>query len=288
MYQDDVSEYPRAYRRRSFKLLPIVLFALYGIYFYFSNRQTVPITGRHQVVHLSREQEISLGLQAYREVLSQQRVVSSGPEVNTIRDIGARISKAAAVSDFKWEFNLVDTPEANAFCLPGGKVVVNSGILPITANQDGLAIVMGHEIAHAIARHGAERMAQQQLLEFGRMAVGMAVQDMDQTARQTVLGVFGVGSQFGILLPFSRTHESEADKIGLLLAARACFNPEEAPRFWERMARASDSGRPPTFMSTHPSPERRVEQLKAWMPEALAERAKYCGGGEAPSIPPVQ
>jgi predicted Zn-dependent protease len=275
MWGDD-SGAGRPRRRSGFKILPIILLLLYGVFYYFSNRQTVPITGRSQIVELTRAQEIALGIQAYREVLGRASVLSSGRAVAVVRTVGERIARSASIEDFQWEFNVIASRDANAFCLPGGKVVVNAGILEVTENEDGLAVVLGHEIAHALARHGAERMAQQQLVELGRLAVGMAVSEMDINAQRTVLGAFGLGSQFGVLLPFSRTHESEADRIGLILMARACFNPDEAPRFWQRMMRRNERGSPPSFLSTHPSDEERIERIRSWLPEALAERAKHC------------
>ena len=168
--------------------------------------------------------------------------------------------------NLEWEFNVIDSQEINAFCLPGGKVGVYSGIIPVAKTADGLAVVMGHEIAHAIARHGAERMGQEQMAKLLQVGLGMATNEMDENVRRGVMGAFGIGTQYGVLLPFSRKHESEADHIGLIFMARACFNPEEAPVFWERMERAAErAGTPPEFMSTHPSSDRRIEQLKEWI-----------------------
>jgi metalloendopeptidase OMA1, mitochondrial len=261
------------------RLLPIVLFGLFFAYYWFSHQEKVPLTGRTQLVDISREQEAALGLDSYREVLAKNEVIESGPEVESIRAIGARLATAAKDMDpgFDWQFNLLRSDEVNAFCLPGGKVAVYTGLLPIAQNADGLAVVMGHEIAHALARHGAERMAHEKLMQIGQMAAGVALADMDMGERQAVLGALGAGAQFGILLPFSREHESEADHIGLLLAARGCFNPAEAVHLWERMSQNSN-GQPPEFASTHPSHATRIEQLTNWMPEAEAERAKYCSG----------
>ncbi len=264
--------------RRRFKAWPIILFGLYALYYYTSNSQTVEMTGRTQLVDMSREQEAALGLQSYQQILSQSEVVSSGPEVETIRKIGERLARVVDAQNFEWEFNLINSPQANAFALPGGKVAVYSGLLPVAANEDGLAVVMGHEIAHAIARHGAERMAQQRLQQIGSIAINMSVSDMDLTARRMVMGAFGLGSQFGLLLPFSRKHESEADYMGLLFMARACYNPEEAPKLWERMAKASSGRAPAEFMSTHPNPETRIEQFQSWMELARIERSKHCSG----------
>jgi metalloendopeptidase OMA1, mitochondrial len=259
------------------RLVPIILFGLFFAYYWFSHQEKVPLTGRSQLVDMTREQEAALGLESYQQVLTENQVIESGPEVEAVRSIGARLAKASAdmASGFEWQFNLLQSDQANAFCLPGGKVAVYTGLLPIAANADGLAVVMGHEIAHALARHGAERMAHEKLMQMGQMAAGVALGDMDPGAQRAVLGALGAGAQYGILLPFSRNHESEADHIGLLLMARACFNPEESVRLWERMSQASQ-GQPPEFASTHPSHETRIQQLTAWLPEAEAEKSKYC------------
>ncbi len=257
------------------RLIPILLFGLYFVYYYFSHRERVPMTGRKQLVDMSREQEARLGLQSYMQVLRTSRVVRSGPMVDRIKAIGQRIAKVSDDPGFQWEYTLIESNQVNAFCLPGGKVAVYTGILPVAANDDGLAAIMGHEIAHAIARHGAERMAQQRLMQIGTLAAGVAVSDMDPQKQRAVMGALGIGGQFGIMLPFSRSHESEADYMGLIYAAKACFDPREAPKLWVRMAQAS-RGQPAEFMSTHPSHETRIRQLQKWMPEALENRAKYC------------
>jgi predicted Zn-dependent protease len=256
--------------------LPIVGFLLYGLYYYFSNQQEVPMTGRTQLVDISREQEMALGYQSYQQILLQEDVVPSGQEVDTVRSIGGRLAAVAEDPGFEWEFNVIRSDQANAFCLPGGKVAVYTGILPIVANQDGLAVVMGHEIAHAIARHGAERMAHQRLVQLGSLAAGLALSDMDSQTQNVVMGALGVGAQYGILLPFSREHESEADYMGLVYTARACFDPTEAPKLWERMS-AAGGGAPAEFMSTHPSHETRIRQFDEWMPEALEIYKSSCG-----------
>lgn len=260
------------------RLVPIVLFALYGIYYYFSNRQTVPITGRKQIVDISREQESALGLQSYRQILRREQVITSGNNADAVREVGRKISAVAEDPGFKWEYNLIDSPQVNAFCLPGGKVAVYSGIMPVAQNVSGLAVIMGHEIAHAIARHGAERMAQQKLMQIGQMAVGVSVSDMDPNQQRAIMGALGLGAQFGLMLPFSREHESEADYMGLIYVARACFDPTEAPKLWERMGQASGGRGPAQFMSTHPSHATRIRQFQQWMPEALQIRKEKCGG----------
>lgn len=266
-------------RRRRVVWLPIVLFALYFGYTWLTGREEAPLTGRTQLINVSREQETALGLQSYSEILSQSAVLREGEIVEQVRAIGRRLAGAAADDDpgFDWEFNVIQSDQANAFCLPGGKVAVYTGLIPIAQNVDGLAVIMGHEIAHAIARHGAERMTQQRMAQLGTMAAGMALSEMDQATQSMVMGALGVGTQYGILLPFSREHESEADYMGLVYAARSCFDPEEAPLLWERMGEASGGGAPAEFASTHPSHQTRVAQFGEWMPEALEIRRTSCG-----------
>lgn len=266
------------------RLLPLVLFGLYFAWYWFSNRSEVPFTGRKQLVDISREQEAELGLQSYRQILSQERVLpTTARESQLVRDIAVRLIKAVHTLDpkadpgFQWDAQVIDSTQANAFALPGGKIAVYTGLFPVAANADGLAAVMGHEIAHAIARHGAERMAYQKLVQVGSMAAGVSLGDMDPAKRQMVMQALGAGANLGVLLPFSREHESEADHMGLMFAAAACFDPREAPRLWERMGQASQGPRPSEFASTHPSHETRIRQLNEWMPEALAIRARHCG-----------
>ncbi len=263
-------------RKGKFRIWPLLLFGLFFLIYTQSHQETVPLSGRTQIVDMSRSDEVALGLQSYRTLLSQSDVISSGNDLDRIRSIGKRIAAVTGVNDFKWEFNLIRSEQANAFALPGGKVAIYTGILPITQNDDGLAAVMGHEIAHATSRHGAERMTHQRLTQLGGVALNMAVGEMAPETQQMVLGAFGLGSQFGILLPFSRKHESEADYIGLLYLARACFNPREAPLLWGRMQQAQGSNRPPEFLSTHPTAQTRIEQFKQWMPEALRISKEHC------------
>ncbi len=259
------------------RLLPIAAFALYFLWFYFSNQQEVPLTGRQQLVDMSQQQEMALGLQSYRQILSQSRVMTEGEAVDAVRTIGERIAAVSEDPGFAWEYNVIASEQANAFALPGGKVAVYTGILPIAENVDGLAVIMGHEIAHAIARHGAERMAHQKLLQFGTLAAGMAMGDMDVQTQRMVMGALGVGTQVGVLLPFSRSHESEADYMGLIYVARACFDPREAPRLWQRMGEAAGGKAAAEFMSTHPSHQTRIRQFNEWMPEALEIYRRECG-----------
>ena len=269
---------PRQRMSWKVRLIPIVLFAIYGLYYFVSNQEIVPITGRSQLIEMTREQEMSLGLQSYQEILSQSQVIQQGASVNLIRTVGQKLVRAAADVDpgFDWEFNVIQSEQANAFALPGGKTAVYTGLFTVAENMNGLAVVMGHEMAHAIARHGAERMAYQKLVQIGSMAASVALGDMDYETQRAVMGALGVGAQYGVLLPFSRDHESEADYMGLLFVARACFDPTEAPRLWERMGEVSKGKQPAEFMSTHPSHETRIKQFEEWMPEALALREQHC------------
>jgi predicted Zn-dependent protease len=253
------------------------LFGGYLAYYYFSNQEVVPETGRTQLVDMSREQEAALGLSSYQQVLQQERL-ATGPNAEAIKRIGRKLVAASGDRNYQWDFNLFESPELNAFALPGGKVAYYTGLLQVTNNENAVAVVMGHEIAHVIARHGAERMAQGKLLQLGQLAAGVAVSDMDPGMQRSVMGALGIGAQFGIMLPFSREHESEADHIGLLFAARACYDPTEAPRVWERMSAAHSGKTQPEFMSTHPADSTRIRKLTELMPTALEERRKHCGG----------
>jgi metalloendopeptidase OMA1, mitochondrial len=220
---------------------------------------------------VSEGEEMSLGDQAYREVLAKSKI-EKDPRVNeVVRRIGERIATAADRPDYKWEFVVIDDPKtANAFALPGGKVAVYTGLFPVAQTEAGLATVMGHEVAHALARHGSERMSQQmgvQVIGTG-IAVALGASGTSGVTQQAAMQAFGIGSQVGVLLPFGRSQESEADHIGLILMAKAGYDPAEAVGFWERMEKLSHSGAPPEFLSTHPSEDTRAKQIEAWLPEA--------------------
>lgn len=237
-----------------------------------SGCSTVPITGRRSFNVIPDSQAASLGADAYRQVLSESKLITAGPEYDQVVRVGRRLAAVSDQPNLAWEFNLIDDPGTiNAFCLPGGKVAVYTGILPVAQSDAGLAVVMGHEIAHAIARHGSERMTNQLALSLGQAGLGEVLGRKDETTRQLVLAAFGAGATVGVMLPFSRSQESEADRIGLHYMARAGYDPVEAPRFWERMSAASQGPRPPTFLSTHPAHEARIRQLEALIPEARQE-----------------
>jgi predicted Zn-dependent protease len=228
----------------------------------------VPFTNRSQLILISAEEETKLGSQAYREVLSKSPTTNADRYVEPVRRIGERLARAAERPDYQWQFAVIDDPkQVNAFALPGGKVAVYTGILPVAADSDGLAVVMGHEIAHVIARHGAERMSQGLAAELGAGVLGAAAGG--GPSGNLLLAAYGLGTQLGVLLPYSRTQESEADHIGLILMAKAGYDPRAAEGFWQRMARASSGGGPPEFLSTHPSHDTREQQIRAWLPEAL-------------------
>lgn len=239
---------------------------------------TNPYTERSQLLLVSESQEMQLGAQAYEQVLKDPKVkISRDPrEADPVKRVAARVIEAAKGSkyadtarQFDWEVSVIkDDKTMNAFALPGGKIAVYTGIFPVAKNEAGLAVILGHEVTHALARHGAERMSQGMAaqLAVGLATLGAASQGIDPQIAQLAGGAL---AQYGFILPFSRTHESEADHIGLLLAAQAGYDPHEAVHVWERMEQLS-KGQPPEFLSTHPGHGTRIKQLEAWMPEALS------------------
>ena len=242
---------------------------------------SAPYTHRSQLMLVSAEDENKLGATAFKDVLAKNRVDPSPSANRPVEATGTRIARVAERPDYKWRFVVIDDPkQQNAFCLPGGKVAVYSGIFPIAQDTNGLAVVLGHEIAHALARHGAERMSQGLAAEAGGTLLG-AVLGSSPSAN-AVLAAYGAGAQVGVLLPFSRTQESEADHIGLILMARAGYDPHGALAFWQRMERAAGGGSPPEFLSTHPSHGTREQQIEAWLPEAMRY---YDAGSRAPVEP---
>lgn len=264
-------------RGGGFRWQIMVVFAIGAAIYYFANQKTVPYTGRKQLRTMKPAAEMQLGLQSYQQILSDNQVVPSGPAVDMVRNIGRNIAIAAQDSDpgFEWAFNVINSDQVNAFALPGGYTAVYTGIIPVAENENGLAVIMGHEVAHALAHHGAERMAQQNMQRIVGAGVAMGAGGMDYGAQKAVIGVFGGISQYGFALPFSRKHESESDYIGLILMSRACYDPREAPKLWERMAAASGAN-PPEFQSTHPSPSTRINDFNAWMPEAIEIYNQNC------------
>lgn len=258
--------------------IPILLFCL--------NCSTVPLTGRKQLAFIPSSQINSLAAQNYQEVLGESKLSKNQEQVAMINRVGERIVKAVEqyltiensmdrIDGFKWEFNLIESDQVNAWCMPGGKVAFYTGIMPICKDDNGVAVVMSHEIAHAIAGHGNERMSQQLTTQMGGVALAVALKDQPSQTQSLALAAFGLGSQVGVLLPYSRLHESEADKMGLYFLTLAGYDPYEAPRFWERMNSDAGGSRPPEFLSTHPDPARRVANMQQWIPQALEYKAKY-------------
>ncbi len=244
----------------------------------FTACSTVPISNRKQMNLLPESQMVSMSLTSYQDFLKQHPPVTGTPEAQMVKNIGAKIQSAVVtylgqhkmgdrVAGYKWEYNLVNSPEVNAWCMPGGKVVVYSGILPLTQDEASLAIVMGHEIAHAVARHGNERMSQMLMQQAGGIALDVALSTKTAETKNMFMTAYGAGSTLGIL-KYSRTHETEADKLGLIFAAMAGYDPQKAVSFWQRMGQQGGS-KPPEFLSTHPSDATRIKDLQSFMPTAL-------------------
>ena len=211
-----------------------------------------------------------MGLDAYRQVLKKAKLSTDPVAIEQVRRVGRRIAEATGRTDYQWEFNLIEDKQANAFCLPGGKVAVYTGILPITRDDSGLAAVLGHEVSHAIARHGGERVTQTLLVQMGLAATQVALARNDPAVVQQVTALLGAGATVGLLLPWSRAPESEADHLGLIFMAKAGYDPHAALDLWNRMGEAAKGrDRPPEYLSTHPSEETRIKQIEAWIPEAL-------------------
>src|SRR5213593_2358651 len=245
---------------------------------------TAPYTHRSQLMLVPPERETKLGAQAYQQVLAKSRVDSRRVVVAPVEAVGRRLAAVANQPNYQWRFTVIDDPkQQNAFALPGGKVAVYTGIFPIAVDTNGLAVVLGHEIAHAIARHGAERMSQTLAAQAGQSVLGALLGGGPGT--ETILAAYGLGAELGVLLPYSRAQESEADHIGLLLMARAGYDPHGALAFWQRMERAA-GGAPPEFLSTHPSHGTREQQIQAWLPEALRyyEAATHAGVEPLPAL----
>ena len=273
------------------RLLILLLFAGYAAYYWISNRSTDPYTGETVTIdkNISPEDEKALGLQAYQEILQQEQPVDANAQISQqVREITQRlIAKIPQVEDalaaehgmqaphieksFDWDVNVLQSDQVNAFCLPGGKIAVYTGLVPVAQNADAMSIVLGHEISHALLRHGAQRMTQQKLEQVGQMAGAMS--GMSQQSMQAVMAVYGYGHS----LPYARKQESQADEMGLMLAAAACFNPQEAIPLWERMDSQGGGQAPPEFASDHPSAGTRIQDLQRLMPKAMEYRQKFCG-----------
>lgn len=243
---------------------------------------TNAITGRRQLSLVPESQLQQMAQTEYKSFLSQNNVVSPGAskDAEMVRRVGSRIATAVTsyyrgkglaseLENYQWEYNLVNDNAANAWCMPGGKIVVYTGLLPITRNEAALAVVVGHEVAHAVAKHGSERMSQGLMQQLGGVALDVALSSKSQETRGLFAQAYGIGSSVGFTLPHSRNQELEADRVGLIYTALAGYNPREAVPLWERMKEMSDGKRPPQFLSTHPAEDTRIAQLNKYMPEAL-------------------
>lgn len=241
---------------------------------------TVPLTGRRQLSLVPESDMIALSLTEYGKFISANKLSSDKNKVAMVKRVGERIANAVQaymasqglsknLEGYKWEFNLVEDPTVNAWCMSGGKVVVYTGLLPLTQTEAGLATVLGHEISHAVARHGSERMSDQMLIQMGGTALSAAMAQKPEQTRQLALAAFGVGSQVGVILPFSRKDEYEADYMGLIFMAMAGYDPNESIPFWQRMSQQGGS-KPPEFLSTHPVDQNRIDRIKQKMPDAVA------------------
>jgi predicted Zn-dependent protease len=239
---------------------------------------TNPETGRKQLNVLPDNYMNQMGVQAYKEILTKEKPSKDKRLNDMITRIGKRIAKASG-ANFDWEFKLIESKTVNAFCLPGGKVAFYTGILPIAKNEAGVAAIMGHEVAHAVARHGSERMSQTLIAQFGMIAADLAISDPKY--KQITFAALGLGTQFGVLLPYSRIHESEADFMGLKYMAKAGYDPAESVTLWQRMAKEGGA-RPPEILSTHPDPEKRSRALEEQQREV---RGLYEKSEKQPSTP---
>jgi len=262
---------------RKIVLIMVVLLAM-------SACKTNPFTGQKTLNFYGNNQIFPTAFAQYDQFLGSNKVIKGTADAHMITKVGQRIAAAAErwlnanghagyLKDYKWEYNLINDKTVNAWAMPGGKIVFYTGILPITQTETGVAVVMGHEVAHALADHGAQRMSAGTLQQLGAVAGNIAIQD--EQKRAVFNQAYGIGSQIGVMLPFSRGHETEADRIGLQIMAIAGYNPDEAAELWRRMKANSGGEAPPEFMSTHPSNDTRIHNLTAWAPEAKAEARKY-------------
>ena len=245
---------------------------------------TVPITGRQQLSLVSDSDVLTSSLTQYNSYIKSATKSSSVSKTNMVKRVGQRIANATEqylrqnglsreIANFKWEFNLVKDNQVNAFCMPGGKIVVYEGLMKLVASDDELAVVVGHEVAHAVAKHSNERMSQQIAAQYGAQILNASLADKSATIQRLATSVYGIGAQYGMMLPFSRKHESEADYMGLVFMTIAGYNPDVAVNFWKKMS-AGSSGKVPEFMSTHPSDATRISDIRAALPGIKAKYKK--------------
>lgn len=253
---------------------------IFTVIIFFNSCSTVPITGRSQLDLIPDNEMLSMSFQQYDQFLKDNKESTNQQQTTIVKKVGERVAKAVEqyftqnnlaqqLQGYKWEFHIIDSKEVNAWCMPGGKVVVYTGILPIAKTEAGLAVVLGHEIAHAVAKHGNERMSQAMIAQLGGVALSQALKEKPALTQNIFMTAFGIGTQVGVLLPFSRLQESEADHLGLIFMAMAGYNPNEALDFWQRMASYNNGQAPPEFLSDHPSDQTRIEKIKNEIPEAM-------------------
>ncbi len=257
-----------------------------SILFVLASCATNPFTQQKTIALVPNSQLFPMAFQQYDQFLSDNETIKTGSDAEMISRVGRRIALAAEryldangavgyLNDYRWEYNMVRDSLVNAWCMPGGKIVFYTGILPVAQNETGIAAIMGHEVAHALANHGQQRMSYAGLQSLGALTVGIATKDQSQEERDKFMRAYGVGSTVLGILPYSRKHESEADKIGIYLMAIAGYNPELAPELWVRMKQHAEGAAPPEFLSTHPSHDSRIEQLTGLVQSAKAEAAKF-------------
>lgn len=262
-----------------------IIFSLFSGFVFLMGCATNPLTGKSTLALVDNSSIFPSAFQQYDTFLKENKVINGTADAKTVERVGIKIKIAAEkwltavghpdyLKDYQWEYKLVEDKAVNAWCMPGGKIVVYTGILPVTKDEAGLATVMGHEVAHALLNHGQQRMSAGILQQAGAVGVGVAVGEKSPETQAIAMTAYGAGSEMFGMLPFSRSHESEADKIGLYLMAIAGYNPEASVPFWQRMGGAGGQS-PPEFMSTHPSHDTRVSNLTKWIPEAKKEAAKY-------------
>jgi predicted Zn-dependent protease len=261
------------------KRIRIYLFIITLFSFFFVSCSSVPLTGRKQLNIIPESEMLSMSFSQYDQFLKEHKDSNNPQQVAMVKKVGGNIAaaveqylrqngKADEVKNYKWEYHLVEDSQVNAWCMPGGKIVVYTGIMPLTKDENGLAVVLGHEIAHAVAHHGNERMSQALIAQLGGVALSEALKNKPQETQQLWMSVYGVGAEVGVLLPYSRTQESEADHLGLIFMAMAGYNPNGALDFWQRMVQQSQ-GSPPVFLSDHPANQTRINDIKAELPEAM-------------------
>jgi len=274
-------------QKKLFKRINLSLLLALTVSFFLLTCVTNPLTGKNTMAIVGNDILFPSSFQEYSDFLSENKVIKGTPDAQMVERVGINIRMAAEqwlasegrsdyLKDYQWEYNLIDSKEVNAWCMPGGKIVVYTGILPVTQNEDALAVVLGHEVSHALLNHGQQRVSAGLIQQLGAVgvALGSSVAGMSSELQAGLLLAYGVGSQYGAMLPFSRSHESEADHYGLILMAIAGYNPDEAVPLWERMSAAA-GGDYMEFLSTHPTYSTRISQLRAWSPEAKAKAKEF-------------